>query len=295
MLVVAPAQRSFQSALGSLRYHDASLASLRAAGEQLNRASQEALAGLSGVSATATIDQEALRSARRLLRALAALGTRAAALPDQVWQVRVLDAQAIRGSESDASARYDDLSTALPGVVDLGFSPANRMILVVARAEQDRAMKLFLTRIQGYFGQSSQGREELVVVPGLKNNCAISPDDAAARLDSVARNRQSVLTRLSGLRVPDAAQARRIVDLFQRALRHSIEADRHFGDWARDLLFYYYAPPVGCPYGTPLDPNYVAAMSESGQATVTKQALVRSFDPLASRFGLKSDWTYRDI
>jgi serine/threonine-protein kinase len=145
----------------------------------------------------------------------------------------------------------------------------------------------FVGRVEGFLAQSANGRREIVNALAQVGRCSISPSDGAVRVSSVARNRQSVLNQLAALRTP-TAQTARIAELLQGALRHSVEADRHYRDWLR----YGYSQSGSCSPSH--DSEYSAGDQESYKATTAKKAFLRVFNPLARRFGRRT-WTEIEI
>jgi len=117
--------------------------------------------------------------------------------------------------------------------------------------------------------------------PGKRRpNCSISPSDGATRVASVASNRQSILNKLATLRTP-TEQTARIATLLQGAIRHSVEADRHYRDWLR------YGYPESGSCSPSHDSEYSAGDQESYKATTAKRAFIRVFNPLARRYGAR--------
>ena len=141
-----------------------------------------------------------------------------------------------------------------------------------------------MIKLEGFLTESANGRSEIVTAIADTNNCSISPEDSANRVDSVIRNRQSVLDELSALTPPNP-QADHIASLFESGMEHSIEADRHYRDWMNYVFDYYYTPPVGCPNGSPpQNADYKAAAPEDTQASAFKSQFVQLFNPLARQF-----------
>jgi hypothetical protein len=167
---------------------------------------------------------------------------------------------------------------------------------VVAAGRQQADMHAFLAKMENFFAQSSQGRQQIVSAIGqVQDHCSISPDQASQQISQVADNRQSLLDQASAVTVPQSPAARSILSNFQQALQHSINADNDYSAWMENLFIYYYEPPQGCPGAVPTDNNYSNAVSEDSQASAAKQALVQVFDPAARRYGLRADWQESDL
>ena len=131
----------------------------------------------------------------------------------------------------------------------------------------------FVDRIENVLEQSAAGRREIRAALNAGFSCAISPDEAARRISSVADNRQSVLEQLGSLQTP-TPETDDIVTLLQRALQQSIEADRHYRDGFLEIQ-----AGVRCPL--PSNPSFDLAANSDKLATVAKRRFVAAFDPLA--------------
>jgi DNA-binding winged helix-turn-helix (wHTH) protein len=136
-------------------------------------------------------------------------------------------------------------------------------------------MGTFVDRIENVLEQSAAGRREIHAALSAGFSCAISPDEAARRISSVADNRQSILEQLGSLQT-STPEAGKIVTSLQRALQQSIEADRHFRDG-----FIEVQAGAHCPL--PSNPSFDLAAKSDKLATVAKRRFVRAFDALARR------------
>ena len=201
------------------------------------------------------------------------------------------DMNAVRGSLQALRVTYPAATLSVPPA-----SAAGRITALANQAAKQRALDAFLGKIDNLLTQSANGRQEVIdTIQGVSDHCSIPPDEASHRLSSVASNRQSLLDQMSALTVPDDPRARRVADLFQSALQHSIEADRHFSDWMDHLFVYYYSFPIGCPGAVPQNNDYDAAVSESRAASAAKQQLVRTTTRSLVKPDLRSNWTEQDI
>jgi hypothetical protein len=118
------------------------------------------------------------------------------------------------------------------------------------------------------------GRNDVRQTVAAAVDCRLSPAEAEARLDSVERNRQSILQQLAALRIPAGDAPLRSSDLLQKAIAASIAADSAYRDWLRLR--------TGCRSGAAAP---VAARRADANATALKRRFVVAFDPLARRFG----------
>jgi len=172
-------------------------------------------------------------------------------------------------------------STKPTGPTTTTISPA------VARANAD--YQGYVSRLENLLQQSAAGRGQVgTLVAGVENDCQISPEDAAAQIQTVIDNRTSVLNQLAGLSAAPNAGAQNLYSLLQQSLQSSINADTQYKAWM-DYLYtdYYYAYPVGCPSGSPpTNSSFDSARSDDGNSTNLKTQFVNAFNPVATQFGL---------
>ena len=147
-------------------------------------------------------------------------------------------------------------------------------------AQTEAAAAAFVARIENVLEQSAGGRREIRAALNAGLRCAISPEEAARRISSVADNRQSILQQLGTLQAPTRATDR-AVTLLQRALQQSIEADRHYRDGFLELQ-----AGARCPL--PSNPSFRLAATSDRLATAAKRRFVAAFDPLARAAGRRT-------
>jgi hypothetical protein len=135
----------------------------------------------------------------------------------------------------------------------------------------------FADRLENVLRQSASGRREIRAALNAGFHCAISSEEAARRISSVADNRQSILQQLGTFEAP-TPETERAVTLLQRALQLSIEADRHFRDGFLELQ-----TGTRCPL--PSNQSFRLAARSDDLATAAKRRFLRAFDPVASRTG----------
>jgi predicted Ser/Thr protein kinase len=146
----------------------------------------------------------------------------------------------------------------------------------------DAELRPFVNRIENVLQQSAGGRTQISAALQAGLDCEIAPDEAARRIDSVAANRQSVLQQLSGYTAP-TTETDEILTTLQRAMQHSIEADRHYRD-----AFLGFPPNAKCPL--PPSTDFDLATRSDREATAAKEEFVARFDPLAERVDSRT-WT----
>jgi hypothetical protein len=76
--------------------------------------------------------------------------------------------------------------------------------------------------------------------------CSLVPEEASARIASVADNRESLPNQVARITAPTSA-TRAALDELQTALVHSRDADRLYAQWILGQTAWYYTTPVGCP------------------------------------------------
>jgi DNA-binding SARP family transcriptional activator len=138
----------------------------------------------------------------------------------------------------------------------------------------DPQVRSFVYKLENFLTQSHDGRAQVMRAIAGAFDCSLPPDVAAAQLDQVQRNRQSLLQQVAALQVPDSEAALHASDLFQKATHASIAADWIYRDWLRSR--------PACPRGGRLP---AAARAADARATALKQQFLVSFDPLAKRLG----------
>lgn len=134
-------------------------------------------------------------------------------------------------------------------------------------------LRAFVQKLENFLAQSRTGRADVRRAVAAAVDCRLSPAEAEARLDSVQRNRQSILQQLAALRIPAGDAPLRSSDLLQKAIAASIAADSAYRDWLRLR--------TNCRSGGPVP---IAARRADANATTIKRRFVVAFDPLARRF-----------
>jgi hypothetical protein len=144
-------------------------------------------------------------------------------------------------------------------------------------AQESLQLRSFVFTLENFLQQSHEGRAEAAQVLAGALDCSVSPQVAAARLDSVQENRQSLLEQLAALRVPDEETAVSLADRLQQAIHASISADWIYRDWLR--------AHQQCVRGS--SPPARARRADL-RATAVKARFVAAFNPLASKFGRRT-------
>jgi predicted Ser/Thr protein kinase len=151
----------------------------------------------------------------------------------------------------------------------------------------NEALRTFAVQVGNMLEQSANGRREITAALRAETSCSITPAEAAARLASIAENRQSLLQQVPALN-PPTPTAQRIASLFQQALGHSRESNRHYRDWLRA------GTSSGSSCTLPQNEDYEAARREDAMATRTKRQFLTAYNAVARSFGLRI-WNENEI
>ena len=146
----------------------------------------------------------------------------------------------------------------------------------------DSELLPFVNRIENVLEQSASGRIEVSTALQAGLDCEITPAEAARRIESGAENRQSILDQVGGLSAPTTATDQ-VLTTLQRALQHSIEADRHYR-----AGFLGYPADARCPL--PPSADFDLATRSDREATAAKEDFVALFDPIAESVDRRT-WT----
>jgi serine/threonine protein kinase len=182
---------------------------------------------------------------------------------------------------SSRRARRGVLVGALALLLALGAT-AVALVTTGGSDESDSELLPFVNRVENILEQSASGRIEVSTALQAGLDCEITPDEAARRIDSAADNRQSILGQLDRLTAPTIATDE-VLTTLQRALQHSIEADRHY----RDAFAGF---PAGATCPLPPSQDFDLATRSDRDATLAKEQFVALFDPVAERVDRRT-WT----
>jgi hypothetical protein len=158
-----------------------------------------------------------------------------------------------------------------------------------AEHSQDPAVRTFVSKIETILTQSGAARRSIGNVLSHGFSCEIPLSLAHERMSKVVDARRKVLARVSRIAaVP--SEAEKIRTLLETAINDSIEADILYQNGFRDATGC--TPPDMAP---PKSEYFKGAARADARATSAKTRFVTAFNPLARRFGLKSDWSAGQI
>jgi DNA-binding SARP family transcriptional activator len=133
-------------------------------------------------------------------------------------------------------------------------------------------LRTFAVKVESLLEQAHEGRMAVRETVARAVRCEVPAAEAAADIEDVRANRQSLLQQVAALDVPDDPRARRTVMLLQRALAASFAADLGY---SRDLRRSRSCPPM-------------LRTSAGERAHRLKAQLVAAFNPLARLFALRT-------
>ena len=145
---------------------------------------------------------------------------------------------------------------------------------VTPTTQPSTQLRSFVFTLENFLDQSHDGRVAVRRALAGAFDCSLSPGAAAAQLDGVQENRQSLLEQLAALHVPDDEDALRASDRLQKAIHASMSADFAYRDWLRTR--------TDCARGGTLP---LAGRRADARATAFKRSFLAAFNPLARRFG----------
>lgn len=150
-------------------------------------------------------------------------------------------------------------------------------------------VKAQIVAIDGILTTSAVGRASLgsILADVQSRTCTNNPGIAQRQIQGVADNRRSTINSLQKI---DGSVSPAVAEMKASLLR-GLEAS-----YSSDVS---YARAVGmlfqCGPLNPSNPDMAAASVTDGEATAGKQAFVDAYNPVAAQYGLRSDWTPRDL
>jgi hypothetical protein len=144
-----------------------------------------------------------------------------------------------------------------------------------------QAQKQAATQLAGLLSQSGNDRGAVIDAVVDVENCGKNLAQDEKTLARAASNRNILLTKLGGL--PDRSTLpASMMSALTGAWQASAQADSDLAKWATDEA-------GGCHKKTVQnDPNYKASLGPDSTATNDKQSFVAQWNPIATRYGLKT-------
>jgi hypothetical protein len=147
-----------------------------------------------------------------------------------------------------------------------------------ASSASDAAVKQAATALAALLPQSGKDRGDVINAVANVESCGKQLAKDAATFTASAQNRQALLGKLSTL-PGRAALPASLISALTGAWQASVQVDTDLAKWAS-------AAAQHCHKGNPKDPNLAASGVPNDQATSDKQAFVRQWNPIATRYGL---------
>jgi hypothetical protein len=141
------------------------------------------------------------------------------------------------------------------------------------------AQRQAAAQLAGLLAQSGADRGTVTDAVVSVQSCGKSLSQDARTLSKASANRRSLLSRLNGLPGRSALPAA-LVSALTGAWQASAQADADLARWASN------AASRGCHKGNPNNASLQASYGPDNQATTSKQAFVRLWNPLARHYGL---------
>jgi hypothetical protein len=149
----------------------------------------------------------------------------------------------------------------------------------------DKELRPYISTVELALKASAPMRVELAAVTTAISNCRIWPNDAAGRVADVRNDRQKELALLQSVPPPDAG-----VDLRQRlyeAYTISLAADEALIAWLKGVKVAQ--PQDLCGYRD--QALYQEYVQESKRALAAKKDFAATFNPVARKYNLPSNWS----
>jgi hypothetical protein len=160
--------------------------------------------------------------------------------------------------------------------------PAATAPVTPAISTQDAAMHL-----AALLAQSMSDRQLVSTAYNDVSQCGPSLPQDARTFRAAAASHHRLLSGLATMPGVSALPQAMVRDL-SAAWQASATADEDLARWAQDQV------ANGCSPANQSDPNYLAAGVPNRQATMSKRAFVRLWNPLARTYGLKT-YSQRDL
>jgi hypothetical protein len=119
-------------------------------------------------------------------------------------------------------------------------------------------------------------------------SCALQPWEAQGPIQELAAERGRTLDQVNALDTGGSAEASQAKSYLVSALTASRESDTHYASVVGRM--------TGCGTLPTADVDFIAARDSSDPAASSaKRSFVAVYNPLAARFGAKSDWIESEI
>ena len=267
-------------------------------GRQLASAIQTAQSIAAGLSSKKSDESTMLADLKTALSDHAAYASDVAKLGPDPQSFGVTDGSDISTKARNAETAYATLVHSMSSGLQpmtMAARDTDTWPALATSVAQRAALTDFCTRMANLVREAGQGRSDIIHTVASVMDQSMAPDEAATVVQNVIDNRQTVVTELAALTVPNDPSAKRAYDDFQGAVEMSLESDRAYKVWMQTVYNYYYQPPMGYMGHTPTDANYREAQSRGNTAGALKSKFVAVFNSLCRRLGLPHNWNTLDL
>jgi hypothetical protein len=144
-----------------------------------------------------------------------------------------------------------------------------------------------MATLASYLSQSAAVRPTVQNAINAVQACSESPADAETTIGHAITVRQNILQGLQTLSVGALPNGPQLVSALKTAMQNSLNADNDYHAWMADLV----SSGNTCGSNPNQDSNYVNGGTASSDATISKNAFLSLWNPMAPTYGQQ---TYTD-
>jgi hypothetical protein len=126
-------------------------------------------------------------------------------------------------------------------------------------------------------------------IDASNGSCSVEAVNAVSEIKTVANGREDLLIQLSAISMSQVPGGERVLEGLRNAWTISLQIDRAFGQWSKVEL------QNGCSVSDSAIPSYHTTAILDPQSTAIKTRFVEEWNPIASQYGLPSDWSADQI
>jgi len=138
-----------------------------------------------------------------------------------------------------------------------------------------------MATLASYLSQSAAVRPTVQAAISNVQNCSEKPSTAAATIQQAITTRQGILQGLQTVSVSGLPNGTQLVSALTTAMQNSLNADTDYHAWMADLV----STGNTCGSNPNQDSNYVNGVAASSDATTSKNAFLRLWNPMAPTYG----------
>ncbi|HJY71005.1 MAG TPA: hypothetical protein VJ347_04425 [Streptosporangiaceae bacterium] len=138
-----------------------------------------------------------------------------------------------------------------------------------------------MATLASYLSQSAAVRPTVQNAINAVQACSESPADAETTIGQAITTRQNILQGLQTLSVGALPNGPQLVSALKTAMQNSLNADNDYHAWMADLV----SSGNTCGSNPNQDSNYVNGGTASSDATISKNAFLSLWNPMAPTYG----------